>query len=117
MKLLTLAAALAALSAPAWAINKCTGADGKLTFQDAPCSLGSTAAHDDLADAKKASEKNTNAPVQSAKMAADNLQAQLEAELKKHPVIPRPVQPSALREDSDGGGAYFWRRYGRGRRR
>ena len=26
-----------AFSAPAWAVNKCTGADGKLTFQDAPC--------------------------------------------------------------------------------
>lgn len=23
--------------APAWAINKCTGADGKVSFQDAPC--------------------------------------------------------------------------------
>lgn len=26
-----------ALGNPAWAINKCTGADGKVTFQDAPC--------------------------------------------------------------------------------
>lgn len=26
-----------AAAAPAWAINKCTGADGKVTFQDAPC--------------------------------------------------------------------------------
>ena len=25
------------LTAPAWAVNKCTGADGKVTFQDAPC--------------------------------------------------------------------------------
>ena len=24
-------------AAPAWAINKCTGADGKVVFQDAPC--------------------------------------------------------------------------------
>lgn len=23
--------------APAWAVNKCTGADGKVSFQDAPC--------------------------------------------------------------------------------
>lgn len=28
---------LAALCAPAWAINKCTGADGKVAFQDAAC--------------------------------------------------------------------------------
>lgn len=31
---LTLAAVLCA---PAWAINKCTGPDGKVTYQDAPC--------------------------------------------------------------------------------
>lgn len=31
-----LAAALIA-AAPAWAINKCTGSDGKTVFQDAPC--------------------------------------------------------------------------------
>ncbi len=32
-----LTALLFALCAPAWAINKCTGADGKIAFQDAPC--------------------------------------------------------------------------------
>lgn len=26
--------------APAWAVHKCTGADGKVTFQDAPCAGG-----------------------------------------------------------------------------
>jgi hypothetical protein len=31
---------LAALCAPAWAINKCTGPDGKVSFQDAPCATG-----------------------------------------------------------------------------
>lgn len=30
-------AILAALACPAHAINKCTGADGKVVFQDAPC--------------------------------------------------------------------------------
>lgn len=34
---LVVAALLATLCAPAWAINKCTGADGKVSFQDAPC--------------------------------------------------------------------------------
>jgi len=29
--------ALALTCAPAWAINKCTGADGKVVFQDLPC--------------------------------------------------------------------------------
>lgn len=33
-------ALLAALCAPAWAINKCTGPDGKMTYQDAPCMAG-----------------------------------------------------------------------------
>lgn len=28
------------LLTPAWAINKCTGADGKVAFQDAPCQVG-----------------------------------------------------------------------------
>ena len=30
-------AVLVALCAPAWAINKCTGTDGRPVFQDAPC--------------------------------------------------------------------------------
>lgn len=39
MKLICGAACALALGLlnPAWAINKCTGADGKVTFQDAPC--------------------------------------------------------------------------------
>ncbi len=36
MKQAIAACALAALT-PAWAINKCQGADGKTVFQDAPC--------------------------------------------------------------------------------
>jgi chromosome segregation ATPase len=34
------AALLAAICAPSWAINKCTLPDGKVAFQDAPCSGG-----------------------------------------------------------------------------
>jgi hypothetical protein len=34
------AALLAALCAPAWAINKCTGADGRVVYQDAACAGG-----------------------------------------------------------------------------
>lgn len=38
MKILLIAAVvLPVLCAPAWAINKCTGPDGKVAFQDAPC--------------------------------------------------------------------------------
>lgn len=32
-----LCVALMSAAAPGWAINKCTGADGKTVFQDAPC--------------------------------------------------------------------------------
>lgn len=32
--------ALAALAAPAWAIHKCVGPDGRAVFQDAPCADG-----------------------------------------------------------------------------
>ena len=38
MKLLVIVAALlSTIFAPAWAINKCTDTDGKVAFQDAPC--------------------------------------------------------------------------------
>ncbi|TAG44302.1 MAG: DUF4124 domain-containing protein [Betaproteobacteria bacterium] len=37
LKTVICAAALLALCVPAMAINKCTGADGQTTFQDAPC--------------------------------------------------------------------------------
>jgi hypothetical protein len=38
VKLSTIAAALLiGLCAPAWAVNKCTGSAGKVSYQDAPC--------------------------------------------------------------------------------
>lgn len=36
-KLLITITLVGALCPPAWAINKCTGADGKVVYQDAPC--------------------------------------------------------------------------------
>lgn len=33
------ASLMMAAASPAWAINKCTGPDGAVVFQDAPCSL------------------------------------------------------------------------------
>lgn len=38
------AATLLALCPPAMAINKCTGADGKVSFQDGPCDAGAKSA-------------------------------------------------------------------------
>lgn len=43
MKLLFIAAALAALTSPAWAVNKCTGLDGKVAYQETPCGNASKA--------------------------------------------------------------------------
>lgn len=40
--------------APAWAINKCTGADGKTVFQDMPCEVKSPASRDDFAELRRA---------------------------------------------------------------
>ena len=37
MKTTIVCCVLAALACPAWAINKCTGTDGKVTFSDTPC--------------------------------------------------------------------------------
>ena len=37
IKKTTLLAVALLMTAPAWAVNKCTGADGKVAFQDAPC--------------------------------------------------------------------------------
>lgn len=37
IKLTIYVAALLLSAAPVWAVNKCTGPDGKIAFQDAPC--------------------------------------------------------------------------------
>lgn len=37
LKRVALVTGLLLAMAPAWSINKCTGADGKVAFQDAPC--------------------------------------------------------------------------------
>lgn len=43
MKFAPIAAALlAVLCTQTWAVNKCTGADGKVSFQDAPCTANAT---------------------------------------------------------------------------
>lgn len=56
MKIKILLVTLLLTTAPVWAINKCTGADGKVSFQDAPC-LGKG----ELLDVRPASGKG-NAP-------------------------------------------------------
>lgn len=41
-KVIIAAALFAALCCPAWAVNKCTGADGKVIYQEVPCPSGGT---------------------------------------------------------------------------
>ena len=55
-------------TSPAWAINKCTGADGKVVFQDAPC-----AGKGETLDVRPASGHAPKAP--PAPVAADAAQA------------------------------------------
>ncbi len=45
----------------AWAVNKCAGPDGKVSYQDAPCEAKSSANRDDLADARKRAKSDPEA--------------------------------------------------------
>lgn len=58
MKITMLWAALLLAVSPVWAINKCTGPDGKLVFQDAPCQ-----GKGELLDVKPASGKGNSPAV------------------------------------------------------
>lgn len=60
MKFKLLWAALLLATSPAWAINKCTGPDGKVAFQDAPCQGKGKG---ELLDVKPASGKGNSSPV------------------------------------------------------
>lgn len=78
-----LAAALLAAS-PAWAINKCTGADGKLVFQDAPC-----AGKGEAIDVRPASGHSARAPSPVSTPAP----AQATAPAPAAPPVPAPAAP------------------------
>lgn len=54
-----LAAALSA-AVPAWAVNKCTGPDGKVMFQDAPCPGTGITVAEDLARRQAETELRRN---------------------------------------------------------
>ena len=56
------------LCAPAWGINKCTGADGKITFQDTPC-IGK-------GEQLNIKPANDNAPTQKSANTEKNPEAQ-----------------------------------------
>lgn len=79
----TVAACLALAGGQAWAINKCAGADGKVSYQDAPCAAGAKAAELRLAPSA--------APAPAAPMAPPVVTAPRTA-----PVLPASPAPSTL---------------------
>lgn len=67
MKNLVICAALAVVAcAPAWAVNKCTGPDGRVSFQDAPC-----AGRGEVLDVRPASGRASSLPAAAPSPAAD----------------------------------------------
>lgn len=82
MKLsLIFATLLASLCAPSWAINKCTGADGKVVFQDAACAgkgekMNVRPASGDGAPPQPTASPTTNAPEKS-KTEAQRIETQI----------------------------------------
>lgn len=71
MKTLLILMTATAIAAPAWAINKCTGPDGKVSFQDAPC------ASNERAESLRARSGNNVAPQAApAKRVDPNLKLQ-----------------------------------------
>lgn len=79
-------AAALLLGAPAWAINNCTGADGKAVFQDAPCAKSGITVAEDLERKREQQREKDAAPATRKK--ADNtttedVQRRLHAATKK----------------------------------
>lgn len=68
----------ALLTVPVWAVNKCTGADGKVSFQDAPCSGGKaeTLRIQSSADSSTSKTAAGEAQARLEKMQRDNVMAE-----------------------------------------
>lgn len=67
------AALLACISAPAWAVNKCTGPDGAVVFQDAPCDVKSKKAETVKTWDSKLTGRSGGAEVWEFRRSADQL--------------------------------------------
>lgn len=106
MKLLAIAAALAVLSVPAWAINKCAETDGHVVFQDKPCPGQGETVGEELARREK-----------ERKLALAQQKKQAEARAAIEAKSPKAAPPLADAPDSEGGYGYSRSRYRhRGRR-
>lgn len=78
VSLMIASALLATVAAPASAINKCTGPDGKVSFQDAPCAAG-TGGHIDVRPASGRSAQPI-APLRDASAPAATAAPRTEAQ-------------------------------------
>lgn len=87
-------AAALLMAAPAWAVNKCTGADGKAVFQDAPC-----AGKGEALDVRPASGHAGRVP----SPLPTPVQTQATAPAPTTPPVPAPAVPakSALEAQAD----------------
>ena len=71
---LLLSAAL--LTAPAWAVNKCTGADGKVSYQEAPCAGSGQSLNVRTTSSPAASNSQSEAQARLSKLKRDNAMAE-----------------------------------------
>ena len=65
-KVIFAAVILASLCAPSWAINKCTGADGRVVFQDAACAGKGEQLNVRPASGDSTAPQATSSPVQNS---------------------------------------------------
>lgn len=86
LRLIALSVAVLAVTGPAWAVNKCTGPDGKTVFQDAPC-----AGKGEKIEVRPASG-NVSQPVVPATTAA--APAPVQAAAPPIQPTPKPAAPS-----------------------
>lgn len=83
VKHVALAALVLAVS-PSWAINKCTGPDGKVVFQDAPCAgKGEAVTVRPASGASRAAASPSEAPDQKPLTEAQRIEQQVAASQKE----------------------------------
>jgi hypothetical protein len=85
-KIMLSAVVMAALSNPTWAVNKCTMPDGKVAFQDAPCTGGKGEA---LTVRPASGDASTQANLPPAQADWKAKAAQVDARLAIHAAVER----------------------------
>ncbi len=86
MKIAILWAALLLPFLPAWAVNKCTGADGKVAFQDAPCMGRGETLNIRSAPGKTGTAEST-APDWKAKAAESDKRSEIYAAIERREAV------------------------------